>query len=91
MTPHRNRYRTYWYRCPRGLPNEYDVGIARNPTAAAEYERRGYTRITRQKAIARISYKGDTATQAFNTVSIDADENIDPHDIVVDLLGHTTV
>ena len=85
MTPHRNRYRTYWYRCPRGLANEYDVGIARSPTAAAEYERRGYTRITRQKAIARISYKGDAAT-----VSIDADENIDPHDIVVDLLGHTT-
>lgn len=76
MTNHPNRSRSYWYIEPRGFANEYSVGVATNAASAADYEARGYTKITRDRALREMTYRGDDATDAYVGVSVDHSDGV---------------
>jgi hypothetical protein len=82
MANHPNRSRTYWYNSPRGFANEYTVGIASSKAHADQYAAWGYERISRDRALRELAYKGDAATKAYASVSVDGDhESYDRHDV----------
>jgi len=70
---HPKRGRTFWYYSPRGFANEYEVGIANNEIYAKAYKDHGFERIDRERAIRELTYRGDEATQAYVTVTVNGD------------------
>lgn len=79
--------KTYWYNCPRGFGNEYEIGVATKKAAREWYKLNGYERISRQEALKAIAWNGNEATQAYNKVSVDCDDY--NGDVVFDILNGT--
>jgi hypothetical protein len=66
--------RTYWRLIPRGFANEYTIGIATSHQFAKQYAAAGYERISRDLARRELTYRGDNATEAFVSVTVDNDD-----------------
>lgn len=64
---------TYWQRFPRDFANEYEIGVATTAASGEQYKDEGYTRIARDTALRDMSWRGNAATQAYVSVTIDGD------------------
>ena len=63
--------RTYWIQYPQNFSNQYTVGIATTEAHATQYEAEGYDRIDRAAALRRLCYRGDWATTAYVSATLD--------------------
>ena len=68
MTYQRN---TYWFRSPSNFANQYIIGVATNVSDADSYTAENYQKISRDSALAEMVWRGDAATQAFVSVTLD--------------------
>lgn len=67
---HPHRGRSYWYKSPSSLGNEYTVGIATTAIHAKWYANEGFERIDRERARRELCNTGDGICC---TVMIDGD------------------
>ena len=63
--------KTYWLRHPQDFANQFSVGIATTPAHGEQYAAEGYNRITRTEAMRRLCYRGDRATTAYVSATLD--------------------
>lgn len=66
--------KTYWIYYPRDFANEYTVGIATTAEESAEYQDRGFERISRRRAEERINNRGDDATAVYSSIEVDNED-----------------
>ena len=56
---------TYWYLQPRGLGNEYTVGVADNEFDAEQYDTEGYRKIERDEALTLMSKRAESGEELY--------------------------
>ena len=62
---------TYWISHPQDFANQYTVGIATTPAHAAQYAADEFQRLPRKDALRRLAYRGDAATTAYVSATLD--------------------
>lgn len=62
---------TYWINRPQDFANQYTVGIATTQGHAEQYAAEGFDRINRAEALRRLCYRGDRATTAYVSATLD--------------------
>lgn len=58
---------------PRRFANEYEIGIATSDGASELYERMGFDRISRDRALSYLTRQDDAATRIYASVSVSVD------------------
>lgn len=83
--------KTYWLRHPQDFANQFVVGIATSPAHGEQYAAEGFDRINRAEALRRLCYRGDRATAAYVSATLDGRDVYDRFSVARQMRAGETV